>query len=103
VNPNLDQWLGLVRTLLAGGGPLAGLLIAYGMPADKVNMWLALGVAIVPMIIAGVWSWVIKTDSAKVTSVGAMPGVTVAVGPTASAGAQSVAADPAVPGVKVAA
>jgi len=100
---NLDQFLGLVRTLLAAGGPVAGLLTIYGFPQDKTALWLGLALAIVPPIATAVWGILAKTDAANVARVGAMPGVTVAVGPTASAGAQSVAADPAVPGVKVAA
>ena len=100
---NLDQFLSLVRTLLAAGGPVAGLLTIYGFPQDKTALWLGLALAIVPPIATAVWGILAKTDAAKVTAAGAMPGVTVAVGPTASAGAQSVAADPAVPGVKVAA
>lgn len=62
-------------------------------------MWLGLGLAIIPPLATAVWGFIVKSDAANVTRVGAMQGVTVAVGPTASAGAQSAAADPAVPGV----
>ena len=96
---NLDQIQSLIRTLLAAGGPIAALLVQYGVPADKANIWLSLGLAILPPLAAGIWGIVTKTDKAKLVSVGAMPGVTVAVGPTASPAAQAVAADPTVPNV----
>jgi hypothetical protein len=97
---NLDQVQALIRTLLAAGGPIAALLIQYGMPADKVNTWISLGLAILPPVAAGAWGILARTDAAKVASAGAMPGVNVTVAPTASAGAQAAAADPDVPGVR---
>ncbi len=100
---NLDQWLGLIRTALAAGGPIAGLLTIYGLPQDKVTMWLGLALLIVPPIASGIWSWATKTDKAKVASAGAMPGVSVivdtSVASPASAGAQAAAQDKTVPGV----
>lgn len=96
---NLDQLLSLLRTLLAAGGPVAGLMTIYGFPQDKTALWLGLALLIVPPIATAIWGVITKTDTAKLVSVGAMPGVTVAVGPGASAAAQAVAADPAVPNV----
>lgn len=98
---NLDQILGLVRTLLASGGPVAGLLTIYGYPQDKAALWLGLALAIVPPAVAAVWGILNKTDKAIVTTVGAMPGVEVKVAPNAPAGAQAAAADPTVPGVNL--
>ena len=96
---NLDQIQALIRTLLASGGPIAALLVQYGMPGDKAAMWVSLALAILPPIAAGVWGILARTDAAKVAAAGAMPGVDVTVAPTASAGAQAAAADPKVPGV----
>ncbi len=100
---NLDQIQSLIRTLLAAGGPIAALLVQYGLPADKVTIWLSLALAILPPIAAGVWGIVVKTDKAKVAAAGAMPGVSVivdtSVASPASAGAQAAATDKAVPGV----
>ncbi len=103
VNPNLDQILGLVRTLLAAGGPVAGLMTIYGFPENKTALWLGLASIVIPPVVSGVWSWATKTDKAKVAAAGAMPGVSVIVDTSttspASAGAQAAAADKAVPGV----
>ncbi len=97
---NLDQWLGLIRTALAAGGPIAGLLTIYGLPQDKVTMWLGLALLIVPPIASGVWGVVNKTDKNKIAAAGAMEGVQVTVGPDAPLGARQAAADPKVPGVQ---
>lgn len=103
MNPNLDQILGLVRTLLATGGPVAGLMTIYGFPGDKTALWLGLAGIVIPFTVSAVWSWVSKTDKAKVASAGAMPGVSVIVDTStrspASAGAQAAANDTKVPGV----
>lgn len=97
---NLDQLLSLVRTLLAAGGPVAGLLTMYGMQESKVGMWLSLALIVVPPIISAVWGVLSKTDAAKVAAAGALPGVTVTVAPDAPLGARAAAADPTVPGVQ---
>lgn len=98
---NLDQFLGLVRTLLAAGGPVAGLFTIYGYPQDKVTLWLGLALAVIPPIAAGVWSMAAKTDRAKVTSASQVPGATVMVDPRkASANVMAAAADPNLPDVR---
>lgn len=99
---NLDQVQSLIRTLLAAGGPIAALLVQYGMPSDKVSIWISLALAVVPPVVAAVWGVIAKTDAAKVAAVGAMPGVSVTVAPTASPGAQAAAADPKIVGVNAA-
>jgi len=96
---NLDQILSLVRTLLAAGGPISGLLVMYGVPNDKATMWLSLALIIVPPVVSAIWGIASKTDKAKVAAAGAMEGVTVTVAPTASPGAQAAAQDKSVPGV----
>jgi hypothetical protein len=96
---NLDQIQSLIRTLLAAGGPIAALLVQYGMPQDKVSIWISIALVVLPPVVAAVWGIITKTDAAKVAAVGAMPGVSVIVAPSASAGAQAAAADKAVPGV----
>ncbi len=99
INPNLDQWLALVRTLLAAGGPVSGLLVMYGMPGDKAALWLSVALIVVPPIISGVWGVISRTDKNKVAAAGAMPGVAVTVAANASDGAKAAAQDPSVPGV----
>ncbi len=96
---NLDQFLSLVRTLLAAGGPISGLLVLYGLPQDKTAMWLSIALIVIPPLASGIWGIVTKTDRAKVAAVGAMAGVTVNVTQDASDGAQAAAQDPKVPGV----
>jgi hypothetical protein len=97
---NLDQILSLVRTLLAAGGPVSGLLVMYGHSQTKADLWLAVALIVIPPVVSGVWGIVTKTDKAKVAAAGAMQGVEVTVAPNASAGAKSAAQDPDVPGVK---
>lgn len=97
---NLEQALSLIRTLLAAGGPVAGLLTIYGYPADKTALWLGLALAILPPLATALWGIFSKTDRAMVLSATNVPGVTVQVD-KAKAG-QSVidtANDPAVPKV----
>jgi hypothetical protein len=89
---NLDQFQSLIRTLLAAGGPIAGLLTLYGFPQDKTAMWLGLALAILPPIASAIWGILTKTDAAKVAAAGAMTGVQVTVAPNASPGAKAAAA-----------
>ncbi len=96
---NLDQILSLVRTLLAAGGPISGLLVIYGLPQDKAALWLSVGLIVIPPIISAIWGIVNKTDKAKVAAAGAMQGVTVTVAADAPEGAKAAAQDPKVPGV----
>ena len=99
LNPNLDQWLSLTRTLLAAGGPISGLLVLYGLPQDKATMWLSVALIVVPPIVSAVWGLLNKTDRNKLATVNAMPGVDVTVAPSASAGAKAAAQDPALTNV----
>lgn len=81
---NLDQIQSLIRTLLAAGGPIAALLVQYGMPGDKVTIWLSLALAILPPVAAGIWGVIVKTDAQKAASVAQTPGLQVI--PTTAAG-----------------
>jgi hypothetical protein len=101
---NLDQILGLVRTLLAAGGPVVGILTAYGFPQDKVALWVGIALTVISPIVSAVWSVLNKTAAAKVAAAGAIEGVTVKVDTSenspAPIGAQEAARDPKVPGVE---
>jgi hypothetical protein len=101
---NIDQILGLVRTLLAAGGPAAGILIAVGFPQDKVTLWIGIALSVIPPLVSAVWSGMVKTDKAKVAAAGAIEGVKVTVDTSenspAPIGAQDAARDPSVPGVE---
>lgn len=96
---NLDQILVLVRTLLAAGGPISGLLVLYGLPQDKAAMWLSIALIIVPPFVSAVWGIINKTDKNKLAAAGLMPGVAVTVASNASDGAKDAANDPSVEGV----
>lgn len=69
---NLDQILSLVRTLLAAGGPISGLLVMYGMPGDKAALWLSVALIVVPPLVSAVWGVLNKTAANKVATVAAM-------------------------------
>ena len=78
---NRDQIMSLIRTLLAAGGPVSGLLVQYGMPADRVNLWLSLALIILPPIAAGIWGILSKTDAATIITASQVQGVDVTVNP----------------------
>lgn len=100
---NLEQILSLLRTLLATGGPVAGILLAYGADNNKVQLWLGLAVAVVPPIVSALWGIFSKTDRALVVSASNVPGVTVkvdqSVGSPAPQSVKDTANDPNVPKV----
>lgn len=101
---NIEQIKQLCQTLLAAGGPVAGLLTAYGFPQDKVAMWLGLALAIVPPLAAALWGILDKTDSAIVVQAKAVPGVeTVVVSNKAPPALAKLADDDAHPHIVTAA
>lgn len=89
---NSEQFSGLIRTLLAAGGPLASLLAVYGLPPDKITAWLAVALAVLPPVAAGIWSWASKRDAAQVARIEAMPGLKLLVTNTETAPAAAVKA-----------
>ena len=101
---NSEQLTGLIRTLLAAGGPIAGLMALYGLPPDKVTAWVSLAAIVLPPIAAGIWSFVAKRTDAQLARVEAMPGVKIAVDTSAISqapqAAKEAAADPSRPNVE---
>lgn len=103
MNPNVEQVMSIVRWLLSVGGPVSSLLIARGMPADKVTGLTTAILTVVgglPPIISFVWGLVAHTDKAKLQAVQAMPDVAKIVAiPNAGDGVAKALADPAMPKV----
>lgn len=121
---NQQQVMGWLRLGLGISGPLSAPILRWtGVSQGDYLMYLDAALYVGTPAAAFVLSWLSHRQSSQVANVANMPavaqqaalnkisdadkvqvaaavtGVTVAVGPTASAGAQSVAADPAVPGV----
>jgi hypothetical protein len=93
--PNQDQIKSILQLLLGAGGPLAALLISYGVPQDKINLWVNLLVAVLPMIIGAVWAILDRTHKNTIASAAAIPGVSeVVIKSDAKDGAAQAAADP---------
>lgn len=98
---NNEQLTGLIRTLLAAGGPIAGLLALYGLPPDKVTAWLSLALVVLPPVVAGVWSLMSKRDASLAASASHVKGVEVVVDADHASTAVVLAAhDNALPDVK---
>jgi len=97
--PNQAQIESIVRWLLTTGGPLAGYLVSQGATQSQINNLLTVALVVVPPAISFVWGLLRKTDKQVVAAAGALPGVHVAVDPTAPAGAMAAALDPKVNGV----
>lgn len=93
--PNQDQIKSILQLLLGTGGPLAALLISYGVPSDKLSLWTNLLVAVVPPLAAGVWAIMDRTHKNTIASAAAIPGVSeVVIKSDAQDGAAQAAADP---------
>jgi hypothetical protein len=94
--PNQEQVKSIIQLLLGAGGPLAALLMSYGVPADKLSLWTNLAVAVLPPLIAGVWAIIERQHKNTIAAAAAIPGVTkVVIAPGAKDGAAAAAADPA--------
>lgn len=78
---NQDQILGIVRALLAAGGPVAALLVQAGYPTGAVSTWLTIALVLIPPLISAVWSAASHTDASKALSASMLPGVKVEVSP----------------------
>ena len=92
---NAEQINGLIRTLLTAGGPIAGLLALYGLPADKVTAWLSIATIVLPPIFSFLWSLHEKRTDAQLARVEAMPGVKIGVDTSESSPAPQAAIDAA--------
>jgi hypothetical protein len=98
---NQQQIEAMLRLLLGAGGPLAALLLAYGVPSDKLNLWVNLAIAIIPPIGAGVWGILANTQKRSIADAAAIPGVIkIKVSDNATGGAAQAANDANIPNVK---
>lgn len=101
MTPNSEQIKAVLQMLLGAGGPLAALLLSYGVPADQLSLWTNLAVAVLPPAIAGIWAIVDNTHKKTIAAAAAVPGVaTVVISSTAKDGAAAAAADPALTNVE---
>lgn len=99
---NSEQIAGQLRTALAAGGPLAAAILSRtGWSDDDYALYVEIAVALVPPLIAAVWSWFAKTDKPTLAAASKVAGATVVVDEaTASAGAKAAVADDKLPNVK---
>jgi hypothetical protein len=92
---NQEQVKSVLQVLLASGGPVAALLLSYGVPADKMNLWFNLAIAVVPPLAAAAWGIWERTHKRTIAAAAAVPGVAVVtVDRNAADGAAAAAADP---------
>jgi len=97
---NQQQVESLLRILLAAGGPVAGLLVNWGVPTGQVNNYLTIALMVLPPLISGVWGLLRNTHKQTIADAASVPGVSqVVIAPTAKDGAAAAAADPALPNV----
>lgn len=78
MNPNVDQLMSIARWLLSAGGPASSLLIARGIPADKVTGFTTALLTILgalPPLISFIWGLKAHTEDSKLKAVEAMDDV----------------------------
>lgn len=101
--PNAEQIKSILQLLLGTGGPLAALIISYGVPAEKLNLWTNLLVAIVPPLVGGIWAILDRTHKQTIGQAATIlsakqdngqPVGTIVVSTNASDGAAQAVADP---------
>ncbi len=78
---NQQQIESLLRILLAAGGPVAGLLVNWGVPSGQVNNYLTLALMILPPLISAGWGHFRTTPSSLAVAADSVPGVSVTVNP----------------------
>lgn len=104
MTPNSEQIKSVLQMLLGTGGPLAALIMSYGVPADRLSLWVNLAVAVLPPLIAGVWAIIDNTHKNTIAAAAAIPGVSkVTIASGAKDGAAAAAADPSLTNVAKAA
>jgi len=92
---NQQQIESLLRILLAAGGPVAGLLVNWGVPSGQVNNYLTVALLVLPPVLAGVWGLLRNTHQQTIAAAASVPGVSnIAIAPDAKDGAAAAAADP---------
>lgn len=97
---NTEQIKSIIQLLLGTGGPLAALLISYGVPADRLNLWVNVAIAVVPPLVSGIWAIIDRTHKNTIAAAAAVPGVqSIKIEPYAADGAAKAAADPNLPNV----
>lgn len=100
MSPNQEQIKAILQMLLGAGGPLAALIMSYGVPATQLSLWTNLIVAIAPPILAAAWAAWDNQHKHTIAAAAAIPGVQeISISATASDGAQAAAADPALKNV----
>lgn len=93
---NTDQIKAILQMLLGAGGPLAALLLSYGVPADKLSLWTNLALAVIPPLVAAGWQAWDRTHKNQLASASNIPGVDkIVIKDGANGAAGSAAADPA--------
>ena len=98
--PNQQQIEGVIRWLLATGGPLGSILVSRGANADTLNQVTTLAIAVVPPLIALVWSLLRKTDRQTVIAASNVPGAQVQIDHVAASPALiATAQDQSIPNV----
>ena len=88
MNPNTEQWFSIIRWLLSVGGPVSSLLIARGMPADKVSAFttgLLTLLGALPPVVSFIWGLFAHTDKSKVQAAATIPGTVVVTTPALAA------------------
>ena len=99
--PNQEQIKGILQLLLGTGGPLAALIMSYGVPASQLSLWTNLIVAVVPPLIGGIWAVIDNTHHRTIAAAAAVPGVVgIRVADNATDGAKAAEQDSALPTVK---
>jgi acetyl-CoA carboxylase alpha subunit len=102
---NQEQIKSILQVLLGTGGPLAALVMSYGVPADRLTLWTNLVLAIVPPAAAALWALWDRTQKNTLAQAGAIlavpapdgkPQGNVIINPVATDGAKAAAADPTV-------
>lgn len=92
---NQEQIKAILQMLLGAGGPVAALIMSYGVPADRLTLWTNVAVAILPPIIAAGWAAWDNTHKKTIAAAAAVPGVSeVLIARDAKDGAAAAAADP---------
>ena len=103
---NWDQAMGILRILLAAGGPVAVFWTRLGLSPDQANAFddaLVTLAGVAAPVAVGVWSWVVNRRKVRIVSVSQIPGTHVVVdATTAPKDVVAVAVDPLQPKVKLA-
>lgn len=99
--PNQEQIKSIIQLLLGSGGPLAALILSYGVAPDKLNLWVNLALAVVPPLVGGIWAILDRTHKQTIAQAANIDGVTeIRVADNATDGAKAAVKDSNLPNVK---